>query len=255
MGGAMLSGWLDGGLSPSNIIVIDPAIDSDLKLKLEGRGVSIFAEVDVNLRPDVFLIAVKPQLFDQVLTQLVPIVSGDCVAVSVAAGKTIRSIEDVLGKIPVVRTMPNTPALIKKGMTVGCANALVNDEQIERISFLLSAIGRFEWVEDENLIDAVTAVSGSGPAYAFYLAECLAKAGVRAGLSPDFSNILAKQTIAGAGEMLVTSADEPRKLRENVTSPNGTTAAALSVLMDKPGLEELLVEAVMKAKKRSEELS
>lgn len=257
MGGAMLAGWISRGLDPSQIIVQDPApppesaeLIAKHSIQLREQGGAL-AE-----KPAAILVAVKPQVMDQVFPELATQAGPDTVVLSVAAGKTIASFEAHLPPgTAVVRSIPNTPAAIGRGITVCCANAHVSPEQRELCQSLLSAIGEVGWVEDEALIDAATAVSGSGPAYVFLLAECLAEAGRAVGLDADLAKRLANATVSGAGELLRQSGLEPSVLRKNVTSPGGTTAAALSVLMADDGLQPLLTRAVEAANKRSRELS
>ena len=175
---------------------------------------------------------------------------------SVAAGRTIRSFEGHLpARTAVVRSIPNTPAAVGRGITVAAANPHVTAAQKAVCQDLLSAVGETAWVDDEALIDPVTAVSGSGPAYVFYLTECLAEAGVKAGLAPDLAHRLARWTVAGSGELLHRSDQTAETLRKNVTSPNGTTFAALQVLMSQTGLQPLMTEAVLAATRRSKELA
>lgn len=254
MGGAMLAGWIEGGFEPGDVTVIDPSPRPDMARKLVSWGVNMEGEPPDGLVADVLLIAVKPQMMDDVLPGLKSLTGPDTVSVSVAAGTTIATLERALGGA-VVRAMPNTPSLLQRGITVGCANAAVSGLQKNRVEGLLKATGGVEWVEDEKLIDAVTAVSGSGPAYVFHLAECMAAAGVEQGLPPELANRLARETIAGAGEMLSRLPDEASTLRENVTSPNGTTAAALAVLMKDEAMRKLFSKAIAAARIRSEELS
>ena len=222
--------------------------------RLAKWGIEPVANLPRAYEPDVLLIAVKPQLMDKVLPGLRPNVGFETVSVSVAAGTTIAKIQGHLGGA-VVRAMPNTPALVQRGITVCCPTRSVSDLQRKRVDDLLQSIGKVEWVDDEKLIDAVTAVSGSGPAYVFHLAECMAAAGIEQGLSPELANRLARETIAGAGEMLSRLPEDASTLRENVTSPNGTTAAALCVLMEADAMKALLSRAIAAARKRSEELS
>lgn len=255
MGGAMLAGWIESGVKADDILVLDPKPSQKMVDYLNDLEIELISTPVLDYEAKLFLLAVKPQLMEAVLPQLLPMVKSDSVAVSVAAGTTIDKIQSFLGDIAIVRAMPNTPALLRKGMTVGFANVKVTPTQRDQVESLLSAIGEYGWVEREADIDGVTAVSGSGPAYVFYLAECMAKAGEKAGLSAELSEQLARVTIAGAGEMLNQSELPASQLRENVTSPNGTTAAALSVLMDDAGLMQLMEEAILKAKMRSEELS
>lgn len=254
MGGAMLGGWLAQGVAPSRITVIDPSPPVAAAAMMAQAGVAHVKSAG-NLPPcDVLVLAVKPQIMGAVLPSVKQLAGPQTVAVSVAAGITVATLEAALG-CAVVRSMPNTPSLVRRGVTVCCASPRVDEKRRERVHALLQAVGRVEWVEDEALIDAVTAVSGSGPAYVFHLAECMAAAGEAAGLPPELAMILARETVSGAGELLAQSPESPAKLRQNVTSPNGTTAAALAVLMAEGGMPELLKRAVAAAKKRSQELS
>ncbi len=255
MGGAMLRGWLANGLEPANACVVDPMPSPALVELLSESGIKHHTSPDGVEAPDVLLIAVKPQMMDDVLPGLVSLVADHTVVVSVAAGTTLEQITTPYGSPAAIRTMPNTPSLVLRGMTVACPNEHVSQQQRDNVEQLLSAIGKLEWVDDEVLIDAVTAVSGSGPAYVFHLAECMAVAGVEAGLPDELAMTLALGTVSGAGELLRLSTDTPATLRRNVTSPNGTTAAALSVLMAEDGLQPLMTKAIAAAKKRSEELS
>jgi len=208
-----------------------------------------------SLTARVIVLAIKPQILDSVLPGLAHLVGPETVVVSIAAGKTIGAIGDGLGPVAIVRAMPNTPAQVGRGVSVGVANAATTAEQKALVDALLSAVGSVEWVEDEALIDAVTAVSGSGPAYVFHMVEALAAAGVAAGLEPGMAGRLARATVEGAGELLHQSPLAPAVLRQNVTSPKGTTAAALDVLMSADGLSELMTRAVEAAARRSRELA
>jgi pyrroline-5-carboxylate reductase len=204
----------------------------------------------------VVLMAVKPQDMERVFPPLARLTGPHTVVLSVAAGRTISSFERHLPSgTAVVRSIPNTPAAVGRGITVATANAHVSPAQKALCQELLSAVGETAWVDDEALIDPVTAVSGSGPAYVFYLSECLAEAGVAAGLAPDLAQKLARWTVAGAGELLHRSDQPADVLRKNVTSPNGTTFAALQVLMSDTGLKPLLTQAVLAAARRSKELA
>jgi pyrroline-5-carboxylate reductase len=202
----------------------------------------------------VFL-AVKPQLMDTVLPSIKKLVGSDTVIVSIAAGKTLSYLETQLGAAAMVRAMPNTPAMVGRGVTGAYANAAVSEEQRTQVHNLLKVSGPVEWVAGEGDIDAVTAVSGSGPAYVFYLVECMAEAGRKLGLPADLAMRLARETVAGAGELLHQSPEDASRLRQNVTSPGGTTAAALSVLMAPEGMQPLFDEAIAAARKRAEELA
>ncbi|MEO1250334.1 MAG: pyrroline-5-carboxylate reductase [Pseudomonadota bacterium] len=254
MGGAMLRGWLALGLPPKRVAIVDPAPRENIAA-LADRGV-IFNPAPEGFGPSVLLLAVKPQMFAEVAESIGAYLPGDAVLISVLAGTTMAQIEAVCPSgQPVLRVMPNTPAAIGQGMSVLYANAHVSAEQKSEAESLMAAIGDTAWIEDEALMDAVTAVSGSGPAYVFYLAEALAQAGAKAGLPADLADQLARQTVSGAGALIAATGTDPAELRRNVTSPNGTTAAALAVLMAENGLGPLLVDAVGAAKRRSEELA
>jgi pyrroline-5-carboxylate reductase len=259
MGGAMLSGWLDSGLPPSDVLVQDPAPPPEMLELLAKHGIESLAELsaaDLSAPPSVIIAAVKPQIMDDVFPALGKLAGPEKLILSVAAGKTIASFERYLPVgTAVVRTIPNTPAAIGRGITVCAPNPHVTVSQRKLCDDLLASIGEVGWVEQERLIDAATAVSGSGPAYVFLLAECLAAAGVKVGLSPELSARLAEATVSGAGELLRRSDLPPSTLRENVTSPNGTTYAALQVLMAEDGLKPLMIKAVQAADARSRELA
>lgn len=257
MGGALLAGWLERGLDPRQIVVQDPAPPPESAALLSKHGIETRQPgTALSEPPAIMVVAVKPQVMDQVFPELATQVGPDTVVLSVAAGKTIASFEAHLpAGTAVVRSIPNTPAAIGRGITVCCANASVTADQRETCQSLLSAVGEVGWVEDESLIDAATAVSGSGPAYVFLLVECLAEAGRAVGLDADLAMRLASATVSGAGELLRQSGLDPATLRKNVTSPGGTTAAALSVLMADDGLQPLMTRAVEAATRRSRELS
>jgi len=257
MGSALLAGWLGRGLDPARIVVQDPAPPPRVKERLDTLGVEARAEVRALPQvPAVLVVAVKPQVMDDVFPPLARLAGKGTVVLSVAAGRPIAGFEAHLPPgTAVVRAMPNTPASVGRGITVAVSNGHVTPAQREICDELLRAVGEVAWIADENLMDAVTAVSGSGPAYVFYLAECLAEAGVKAGLPPDLARQLARWTVAGAGELLHRSDLEARVLRQNVTSPNGTTFAALQVLMAENRLAKLLEEAVAAAARRSRELA
>lgn len=251
MGGALLQGWLDLGLDPSRLTILEPQPAPDIAA-MAARGVSL--NPPGNTARDVVLLAVKPQVAADLLPRLTGWVGAETLVVSIMAGRSIGSIATAFPSAAIVRAMPNTPASIGRGITVAVGNRAVSPGQREVAHALLAACGRVEWVEDEALLDPVTAVSGSGPAYVFLLAECLATAGVAAGLSRDLAEKLARETVSGAGELLHRSPLDPATLRQNVTSPAGTTAAALNVLMASDGLEPLMRRAVAAATKRSREL-
>jgi pyrroline-5-carboxylate reductase len=251
MGGAMLTGWLAGGLDASRAVVIDPQPSPEISA-LAAKGVSL-NPTDAG-HVDTLVVAVKPQSFREAGAALKARIAPSTLVVSIMAGTTIASLEEVCGGA-VVRAMPNTPASIGRGITVAVAANNVSAAQRATADALLRATGAVEWVDDEGLIDAVTAVSGSGPAYVFLLAEELARAGVEAGLPEDLATKLARATVSGSGELLHRSDLPSATLRQNVTSPGGTTAAALEVLMAPDGLRPLMIRAIAAATKRSKELA
>ncbi len=256
MGGALLAGWLERGLDPAGILVRDPEPSADVAALVQAHGIALAAAPEPPEPPAVVVLAVKPQIMDDVLPPLLPLIVGDTVVLSIAAGRTTASMERHLGeRTAIVRAMPNLPASIGRGITVAHSNAAVTPDQAERCIALLSAVGEVAWVDDEALLDPVTAVSGSGPAYVFLLTECLAEAGVEAGLDEALARRLARATVSGAAELMHQSELEPAALRQNVTSPGGTTAAALHVLMGEDGLQRLMTRAVDAAARRSRELS
>jgi pyrroline-5-carboxylate reductase len=254
MGGAMLSGWLKKGVPGASVTVIDPSPSEPMHRMIVEAGAQHFPTLPEGAQASILFLAVKPQLMDAVLPALKRVIGDDTVVVSVAAGKTLKYLEGHLGEGAMVRAMPNTPAMIGRGVTGAYANPKVSDEQREAVQSLLKVSGPVEWVAREADIDAVTAVSGSGPAYVFYLVECMAEAGRKAGLPADLAMRLARETVSGAGELLHQSPDDASKLRQNVTSPNGTTAAALGVLMADDGMQPLFDKAIEAARRRAEEL-
>lgn len=251
MGSAMLAGWLAGGLPAASVWVIDPAPSDWLKT----QGVHINEELP--LEPAIVLVAVKPQMMGAALPKLCAMGNGLTLFVSIAAGTAIATFADVLGeRTPIVRAMPNTPAAIGKGITALIGNDQTRAAHMDMAEDLLSAIGETVRLSDESQMDAVTAVSGSGPAYVFHLIETMAAAGHAQGLPADLALQLATATVAGAGALAQQSAEGPDQLRINVTSPNGTTQAALEVLMNPDdGFPALLSRAVKAAADRSQELS
>ena len=251
MGSAMLQGWLDGGLPPASVTVLDPA-PSDW---LRGTGVALNTGLPTS--PAVALIAVKPQMMGAALPALQALGNGPTLFVSIAAGTPIAAFEAALGsQTPIVRAMPNTPAAIGRGITALIGNARATDAHLALADALLSAVGQVVRLTDEGQMDAVTAVSGSGPAYVFHLIETLAAAGVEQGLPDGLALHLARATVAGAGALAEAASEDPAQLRRNVTSPNGTTQAALDHLMDPAtGLPPLMSRAVAAAAARSKELA
>ena len=254
MGGALLAGWLRLGLDPSKVVVIEPQPSKEL-MALKRRRLRLNPASKTVGTAAVIMLAVKPQVAPEVLPALVPLVGAKTVVVSIMAGRTLRFLERALPKAAIVRAMPNMTAAIGRGITVACPNARVTAAQRALAHKLLAATGAVEWINDEELMDAVTAVSGSGPAYVFLLAETLAHAGKAAGLPATLADKLARVTVAGAGELLHRSKLDAATLRTNVTSPGGTTAAALDVLMGEGGLDPLLTKAVAAAAKRGRELA
>ncbi|WP_230281405.1 pyrroline-5-carboxylate reductase [Croceicoccus sp. Ery15] len=257
MGFAMLKGWIEQGTPANRIDVVEP--NDDLRKRAGGTGAKVHASVDDIIggeAPAMAIIAVKPQVMAKVLADYRPFAAAGTTFVSVAAGTLLGTIEKALGEgSAVIRCMPNTPAAVGKGMMVCCANDAVTGEARAVCETLLSASGSVAFVEEESLMDAVTGVSGSGPAYVFHFIEAMAEAGVKSGLPEDLAKELAIQTVYGAAVYARSSDEDPGQLRSNVTSPNGTTAAALDVLMGTGRLRALLAEAVEAAAERSRELA
>lgn len=247
MGSALLAGWLAAGVPAASVWVIEPNPSDWLK----ATGVHL--NEGVPPAPAVALLAVKPQMMGAALPALQALGNGSTLFVSIAAGTTIAAFEAALGdRTPIVRTMPNTPAMVNRGITALCRNAHVADADMALAVALMQAVGETVILDGEHQIDAVTAVSGSGPAYVFHLIEALAAAGEAEGLSADVAMKLARATVSGAGELAHRSGESAAQLRINVTSPGGTTAAALAVLM--PELPGLMVRAVKAAADRGREL-
>jgi pyrroline-5-carboxylate reductase len=253
MGGAMLSGWLAQGLDAHNVGVIEPQPSGEISA-LTTKGIRLNPSPKDVGSVATLVVALKPQTFREAGAMLKSFTGPSTLVVSIMAGATIASIQEVCGG-SVVRAMPNTPAAIGRGITVAVAANNVSAGQRAVADALLRATGSVEWVDDEGLMDAVTAVSGSGPAYIFLLAEELARAGVEAGLPAELATKLARETVAGSGELLHRSELASATLRQNVTSPGGTTAAALEVLMGPDGMQSLLTRAVAAATRRSKELA
>lgn len=256
MGGALLQGWLDRGMSPAAITVVEPNA-SQARFAADRAVTVVSAATELpSLSPDVVLLAVKPQVVDAIAPDYARFAASGAVVLSIVAGKTLDSLAAFLGaQAALVRAMPNTPAAVRRGVSVACGNAAADARRRAVCERLLAAVGLVLWVDDEALMDAVTAVSGSGPAYVFLMAECLARAGVEAGLPAAMAQRLARETMVGSGELLAHSSAPPELLRRNVTSPGGTTAAALAVLMADGALQALLNRAVDAAVRRSRELA
>jgi len=254
MGSAMLDGWLARGLDPKKIIVIEPQPVKAVKA-LARRGVKLNPKDKVGVASAI-VIAVKPQSAPEAVPPLARYIDKTTLVLSIMAGRTIGFLEKSLPTgTAIVRAMPNTPAAIGRGISVAVANAKISMRQRKQASDLLAAIGKVEWADDEALMDAVTALSGSGPAYIFLLAECMARAGVAAGLPKELATRLARETVAGSAELLHRSNLDAATLRQNVTSPGGTTAAALEVLMGPGGFDQLLTQAIAAATRRSRDLA
>ncbi|WP_322895168.1 MULTISPECIES: pyrroline-5-carboxylate reductase [unclassified Yoonia] len=251
MGSAMLAGWLRGGLPPTSVYVIDPH-PSDW---LQQQGVHIGADLPDS--PAIVVIAVKPQMMQAALPDVKALGTGKTLVISIAAGTPLAAFEAAFGPAtPVIRAMPNTPAAIGRGITAVIGNAKATTADLALAEVLMQAIGQTVRLDDESQMDAVTAVSGSGPAYVFHMIEALAAAGVAAGLPAQMAMDLAKATVGGAGQLAETADEDPAQLRKNVTSPNGTTQAGLEVLMDDAnGLPDLMRRTVAAAAARSKELA
>jgi len=250
MGGAMLRGWLDGGLDAASVYVVDPHPAE----WLSAAGVNVNGALPPD--PAIVLIAVKPQMMAEALPTLRGHGNGTTLFVSVAAGTTIATCEEMLGDAtPVVRAMPNTPAAVGRGITAMIGNAHATPAHLDAAGALLGAVGQVVRLESEGQMDAVTGLSGSGPAYVFHMIECMARAGEAQGLAPALAMQLAQATVAGAGALAEAADETPAQLRKNVTSPNGTTQAGLEVLMDETtGLPRLMARTVAAAADRSREL-
>lgn len=255
MGEALLRGWLARGLDPAQIVLFEPAPGPDLLALAAAQHIRINPALSAVTGTAVLVLAVKPQVMQDVLPQFVPLTQGGALVLSIAAGKPIRFLEQYFAGSPIVRAMPNTPAAIGQGITVLCANAAAPAPQQDLAAALMRAVGAVEWIPDEAMMDPVTAVSGSGPAYVFLLIEALAHAGEQAGLDAALSYRLAQQTVSGAAALAAQSDLPASVLRENVTSPGGTTAAALDILMRPDGLQRLMNAAVLAATQRSRELA
>ncbi|HET7849865.1 MAG TPA: pyrroline-5-carboxylate reductase [Pseudolabrys sp.] len=254
MGGAMLDGWIARGLKPKQIVIVEPQPAKAIKA-LARRGARLNPKGRIE-NASAVVVAVKPQTAPEALPPVAPFAGRSTLVLSIMAGRTVAFLEQMFtANAAIVRAMPNTPAAVARGITVAVANGKAGARHRKLATDLLAAIGKVEWITDEALMDAVTAVSGSGPAYVFLLAECLAKAGVAAGLPAELAATLARETVAGSGELLHRSPLDAATLRQNVTSPGGTTAAALEVLMGPGAFEGLLVQAVAAATRRGRELA
>ena len=257
MGSALLGGWFGQGIDGQSITILDPQPTEEAQMAARYKGVRINPATQDIAPPAVLFLAVKPQSLDEVAPRIAGLLGPGTLLLSILAGKTTANIKARLPAASgIVRAMPNTPAAIRRGISAAYATPAVSAEQRAIADHLLSAVGRVEWLDTESHLDAVTAVSGSGPAYVFLLAECLAEAGAAAGLPPDLAARLARATVEGSGELMHRSPEKAvAKLREEVTSPGGTTAAALNILMAESGLKKLMQAAVAAAARRAAELS
>ncbi len=257
MGTAMLQGWLEAGVTGDQVVIFDPAPPPETMAVIAQHSISHNPALDTVDSVEAILVAVKPQMVDDVLPAMKDLAKDDPLVVSVVAGKTIAAFRQHFGDTtPVIRTIPNTPAAVGRGITAIAASDGVSTEQSELATALLASLGEVVTVDDEALIDACTAISGSGPAYIFYMTECMTAAAVNLGLPADIAEQLARATVAGAGELMRATGTPAETLRENVTSPKGTTHAALQVLMaDEDGMKQLMIKATAEAEKRSRELA
>ena len=255
MGGAMAQGWLDAGLPAFSLAIREPKPSPEIAALAASRGVAL--NIGDKAPPSLLVLAIKPQSLDQVAPEIAALAAEHTLVLSIVAGKTIANLASRLPQARAfVRAMPNTPAAIGRGVTAAFASAEVGADQRRWSERLLGAVGTFFWLHDESLIDAVTAISGSGPAYVFALTEALAAAAEKLGLPAELSMSLARGTVEGAAELMRReSATPPATLRQNVTSPGGTTAAALAVLKDAKGLDDLMARATAAARARAAEMA
>lgn len=257
MGGALLRGWLKQGIAGKDVFAVD--INPTGLEDVQAAGVTVVtraADLPSDLKPGIVLLAVKPQFMDEALPGVRRFVQPGTTFLSIAAGKTVAYFKRMLGEAAqIVRSMPNTPAAVGRGMTVICRDPRVPADRLALCGMLLRAVGEVEWVDDEGLLNQVTAVSGGGPAYVFLLIECLAEAGRANGLPAELAMKLARVTVCGSGELGFQSPESAAQLRQNVTSPKGTTLEALNVLMAPDGLQPLMTKAIAAATKRSRELA
>jgi pyrroline-5-carboxylate reductase len=256
MGGAMLEGWLKAGADPRKVVALDPNPPTEVKALLDKHGIRHNPPLSELGPVEVVLVAVKPQIMDDVLQPLRGLAASKPLVLSIVAGKTLAKFADYFGAdASIIRSMPNTPAAVGRGITAIVGNAHVTAAQSALAEALLSTIGEVVRVNREEEIDWVTGVSGSGPAYVFHFTECLTAAGVKLGLAPDVAEKLARATVSGAGELMRQSGIDAGTLRQNVTSPKGTTYEALQVLMADDGMKPLVEKAVEAAARRSKELA
>jgi|TARA_R110002096_G_scaffold93068_7_gene210020 pyrroline-5-carboxylate reductase len=257
MGGALLTGWLDQGLEPSGVFLRDPTPPAEIAQLVAEKGLRLNLPLEeMEAAPRIVVLAVKPQIMDAVLPDLRPLVRPGTLFLSIAAGVDLERLDELLGGgAAIIRAMPNTPSSVGKGIAAIIGNDLVTEADKAICDSLLGTVGDVVWLAAESQMDAVTALSGSGPAYVFALAETMTAAGEALGLEPDLASRLARMTVAGAGAMLETLPEDASTLRQNVTSPGGTTAAALDVLLGPDGLAQLMRSGMTAARDRSRELS
>lgn len=257
MGGALLTGWLDQGLEPSGVFLRDPTPPAEIAQLVAEKGLRLNLSLEeMEAAPRIVVLAVKPQIMDAVLPDLRPLVRPGTLFLSIAAGVDLERLDELLGGgAAIIRAMPNTPSSVGKGIAAIIGNDLVTEADKAICDSLLGTVGDVVWLAAESQMDAVTALSGSGPAYVFALAETMTAAGEALGLEPDLASRLARMTVAGAGAMLETLPEDASTLRQNVTSPGGTTAAALDVLLGPDGLAQLMRSGMTAARDRSRELS
>ena len=250
MGGALLAGWLEQGVDAADVLIVDPHYSGTSAVRVLDSA----EELPADFRPEIILLAIKPQMMEQVLPAYAHLKGG--VFISIAAGRTMGSLERILGAdTAILRAMPNLPVAVRRGVTALLPNKAVSKDQRALCDKLMRAVGQVVWVDQERHIDSVTAMSGSGPAYVFLMVEALAAAGQTLGLESEMAQTLARATVVGAGEMLHQLPESATRLRENVTSPKGTTYAALQVLGAPGGLTELIQKAVEAAANRARELA
>lgn len=255
MGGALLKGWIANGTGP--LIVVEPKPGPELRKWAKASLLTLLKDLSQlpSTQVAACIVALKPQILKDAAPTLRAIAETGAVMISIAAGTTCKSLSRAWGgKARIIRSMPNTPGAIGQGITAIYAMPQASRKDRQLADRLLSALGQTVWLETETLIDAATAVSGSGPAYVFYLVEALTQAGIKQGLPPSVAAQLARQTIIGAGALMDSEKTDPATLRQNVTSPGGTTAAALNILMGKSGLSPLMAKAVQAARKRARQL-
>jgi len=257
MGEALLRGWLAGGLAPQRVTILEPKPSEAISALAAERGIAINPPLAGLAPPEVLFLAIKPQTLEAAAPDLAPLAGPETLVISILAGKRIA---DLAARLPraraLARVMPNTPAAVGRGASAGFASAATSARQRDWAQSLMSSVGQFDWLADEKLIDAVTAISGSGPAYVFALVEAMAEAGEKLGLPAELAMKLARATVEGAGELMYREpAVAAAKLRENVTSPGGTTAAALAILRAPDGYPALLAKAAEAARDRAQELA